>query len=131
MRLRTTILGLGLLAAVAGCATTARNRPSPTWEVADVDLSTLADGVYEGRFAGNGCTFRVSATVRAHRLADVKVLEQRTGRIGAQATAIIPAMLKRQTPNVDAVTGATVACKALMKAVEAALRNPPRATPTA
>ncbi len=89
--------------------------------IADVDLSALPDSVYHGEFVYANFTYAVRTTVRNHRIEKIDILQNRDSRYARKAAGIIPRIVERQTPNVDAVSGATTTSKALMKAVENSL----------
>jgi len=97
--------------------------------IAHVDLATVPDGAYTGEFPfRQKYMYRVRVTVKSGRIENIEVLENGTENEYAQkGLGVIPRMLKEQSPEVDAVSGATVSSKALMKSVERALkeaRNP-------
>jgi uncharacterized protein with FMN-binding domain len=48
-------------------------------------------------------------------------MQNRKTKYSKRAEGVIPRIIERQTPNVDAVSGATTTSKALMKAVENSL----------
>jgi uncharacterized protein with FMN-binding domain len=87
----------------------------------DVDLASVPDGTHEGSFTGLGFTYVVRTTVQEHQIVQIDVVKNRDNNHSAMAEAVIPRVLAKQTPKVDAVTGATVTSKALLKAVENSL----------
>jgi len=108
------LAGLGLL---SGCdADYVRTMP-----IYDVELTAVSDGEHEGRFAYGGFTYVVLTTTRGHRIVKIDLLKNRDERHARQAEGVLPRVIEKQTPNVDAVTGATTTSKALMKAVENSL----------
>ena len=94
-------------------------------DIAYVDPSTVPDGEYTGEFPfRQRYLYRVRVTVKSGRIADIEVLENGTENEHAQkGLGVIPRMLREQSPKVDAVSGATVTSKALMKCVEKALKK--------
>ena len=54
---------------------------------------------------------------------DIVILQNRGTRHAKQAAAVVAGIIQNQTPNVDAISGATTTSKAIMKAVENALTN--------
>ncbi|MDB9822623.1 FMN-binding protein [Deltaproteobacteria bacterium] len=129
------LLGIFLL---FGCATTGEvERPGngnisheieeiKSMEINYVDPATVSDGEYTGEFPfGERFLYRVMVTVKSGRIADIEVLENGTGNEYAEkGLGVIERMLMEQSPDVDAVSGATVTSKALMKCVEKALKRP-------
>ncbi len=90
-------------------------------EIQNVDINDLKDGEYFGSFTYSGFEYRVRTAVDAHRITDIEILKNRNTKHAKQAEAVVIEIIKRQTPNVDAVSGATTTSKALMKAVENSL----------
>ena len=86
----------------------------------DIDLRQVADGTYEGRCATGVVDAGVRVTVKDHILTDIELTEHQNGR-GTPAEAILEEMLREQTTDVDAVSGATCSSKVIRKAVEEAL----------
>lgn len=93
-----------------------RNTP-----IANVDVSTVADGDYEGESIFGSYTYHVRVTVQNHKITEIKDLAPRDSIYVTYATNVLDRIVKKQTPNVDAVSGATTTSKAFMKAVENAL----------
>lgn len=94
-------------------------------DIAHVDPAIIPDGAYTGEFPfRQKYMYRVRVTVKAGRIENIEVLENGTENEYAQkGLGVIPRMLKEQTPEVDAISGATVSSKALMKCVEKALKK--------
>jgi uncharacterized protein with FMN-binding domain len=90
-------------------------------EIQNVDINDLQDGEYIGSFTYSGFEYRVRTTVDAHRITNIEILKNRNTKHAKQAEAVVIEIINRQTPNVDAVSGATTTSKALMKAVENSL----------
>jgi uncharacterized protein with FMN-binding domain len=96
-----------------------------TMDIAHVDPATVPDGSYIGEFPfRQKYMYRVRVTVKSGRIENIEVLENGTENEYAQkGLGVIPRMLEEQSPEVDAVSGATVSSKALMKCVEKALKE--------
>jgi uncharacterized protein with FMN-binding domain len=96
-----------------------------TMDISHVDPATVPDGEYTGEFPfRQRYLYRVRVTVKSGRITNIEVLENGTENEYAQkGLGVIPRMLREQSPDVDAVSGATVSSKALMKCVEKALRK--------
>ena len=90
-------------------------------EIQNVNINDLQDGEYIGSFSYSGFEYRVRTTVDAHRITDIEILQTRKTKHAKLAEAVVIEIINRQTPNVDAVSGATTTSKALMKAVENSL----------
>ena len=89
-------------------------------DFAIIDLSKVADGVYDGSCETGVVNATVQVTVRDHVITDISLVRHDNGR-GASAEAVLQQMLRSQTTDVDAVSGATCSSKVIRKAVENAL----------
>jgi uncharacterized protein with FMN-binding domain len=96
-----------------------------TMDIAHVDPSTVPDGEYIGEFPfRERYLYRVKVTVESGNIANIEVLENGTeNEYAEKGLGVIPRILREQSPDVDAVSGATVSSKALMKCVEKALKK--------
>lgn len=89
--------------------------------IRDVDLSSVPDGVRKGSYTLMNDTFEVETTVTGHRIVKIELVRTVDASYAKKAAGVIPRVIERQTPNVDAVTGATATSKAILKAVERSL----------
>ncbi len=87
-----------------------------------VKTAALKDGVYTGEYR-EWPEMKVEVTVKKGRIAAVKVLEDSgTPEFSSQVTAALPAkMVAKGSPDVDAVSGATLSSTSLKRAVQEAL----------
>lgn len=92
-------------------------------EIQDVDISNIGDGEYIGAYSYSGFEYEVKTIVNDHRIKDIVILHNRATKHAKRAEGVISEILEYQTPNVDAVSGATTTSKALMKAVENSLNG--------
>jgi len=94
-------------------------------DISHVDPATVPDGEYTGEFPfRQRYLYRVKVTVKSGRIANIEVLENGTeNEYAEKGLGVIPRILRKQSPEVDAVSGATVSSKALMKCVEKALKK--------
>ncbi|HMD68779.1 MAG TPA: FMN-binding protein [Chitinivibrionales bacterium] len=86
-----------------------------------VDLSKITDGVYQGSYHRGRWTYDVQVTVKAHAITAVKNTNKRMGIMKDFNDKAETAIIKKQSPQIDVVSGASVNTKALAKAVENAL----------
>ena len=108
--------------------------------VASVPADGYKDGTYEGSGTGFGGTIRVRVTISGGKIAAIDILEAsgETASYFASAQGVISRMIAGNTPNVDAVSGATYSSNGILNAVKKALKeaiNPeygkkPTPTPT-
>ena len=89
---------------------------------ADVDMSRVADGTYQGEADAGLVYAKVAVDVRDHAIQGVKILEHRNERGGA-AEAIIGTMVAENRYGVDAVSGATLSSQTIKSAVSLALKQ--------
>ena len=92
-------------------------------EIQNVDISNIRDGEYIGTFSYSGFEYKVKTIVSSHKIEDIMILHNRDTKHAKQAEGVISEIVENQTPNVDAISGATTTSKALMKAVENSLNK--------
>ena len=82
------------------------------------------DGTYEATATGNNGDIKLAVEVKNGNIAAVNILEQvETPAIfGGVERDLIPQIIKTQGVEVDAIAGATVSSKAVLTAVEEALK---------
>ena len=81
------------------------------------------DGTYTGSGTGFGGTIRVRVTVSGGKIAAIDILDAsgETASYFASAQGVISKMIAGNTPNVDAVSGATYSSNGIIQAVQNAL----------
>ena len=109
-----------ILLVIWGCASQELIRVHQM-DIQDVDLRSVEDGKYIGTFSYGQFEYKVRTTVRSHIITTIDILQNRDTAYAQRAEGVIAQIIADQTPNVDAVSGATTTSKALMKAVENAL----------
>ena len=92
-------------------------------EIQNVNINNIQDGEYVGSFSYCGFEYKVKTMVKAHRIVDIEILQNRDTKHAKIAEGVLPEIIKQQTPNVDAISGATTTSKALMKAVANSLEG--------
>jgi uncharacterized protein with FMN-binding domain len=90
--------------------------------VQDVTLSGIADGEYEGECDLSLVFAKVKVTMCEGRIESIAILKHENGR-GKSAERIIEDVISRQKIDVNTITGATASSKAILKAVENALKG--------
>lgn len=91
-------------------------------DIEKVDFSTLKDGTYIGQYEGGMYKWRtneVEVTVKSGKVTDIKLLS--TAAEYDRTQELYDKIIDNQSLQVDAISGATLTCKALMKGVEDAL----------
>ena len=116
-------IGLLIIALVlSGCASQEMIRVRQM-DIHNVDISNIRDGEYVGSFSYGGFEYRVKTIVNSHRIMDIEILQNRNTKHAERAEGVVAEIIKKQTPAVDAISGATTTSKAIMKAVENSLFN--------
>ena len=110
---------------------------TPTTEV---PADGYVDGTYTGSGTGFGGTITVQVTVSNHKIASINILDasSETASYFANAQGVISRIISSQSPNVDAVSGATYSSNGIISAVQSALaqaipsgsQTTPTSTPT-
>ena len=93
-----------------------------TVNIDNIDLKDVCDGTYIGSYDAKIISATVSVSVKNGRMTDIELLEHKYER-GGLAASIIDEVLKEQSLEVDAVSGATNSSKTILKAVENALNS--------
>lgn len=90
---------------------------------AEVPQDGYVDGTYTGSGTGFGGTITVQVTVSNHQIAAINILDasSETAAYFANAQGVISKILTSQSPNVDAVSGATYSSNGIIQAVQNAL----------
>lgn len=103
-----------------------------------VPADGYVDGTYTGSGTGFGGTITVQVTVSNHKIASINILDasSETASYFANAQGVVNRIISSQSPNVDAVSGATYSSNGIITAVQNALSqaipsgNQTTATPT-
>ena len=103
-----------------------------------VPTDGYVDGTYTGSGTGFGGTITVQVTVSNHKIASINILDasSETASYFANAQGVVSRIISSQSPNVDAVSGATYSSNGIITAVQNALSqaipsgNQTTATPT-
>lgn len=108
---------------------------STTTPTTEVPEGGYKDGTYQGSGTGFGGTITVQVTVSGGKITAVDILSAsgETGSYFASAQGVVSKVLSSQSPNVDAVSGATYSSNGIIQAVQNALsqaENSDSATPT-
>lgn len=85
--------------------------------------NSIKDGIYDGMASDGPVKVIAQVMIQDQRIANIKIFEHRTWK-GKSAENIIPVrIIEQQSTRVDAVSGATVSSRAIMNAVENAVRK--------
>ncbi|MDR0442026.1 MAG: FMN-binding protein [Treponema sp.] len=86
------------------------------------DLDKISDGTYQGKSKVGPVRVTLDVTVKNKAMSSIVIIQHFNGR-GKKAEAIVPKIIEAQNLDVDVVSGATGSSKAILKAVENALKN--------
>lgn len=103
--------------------TSAQGQGSTSTPTTSVPAGGYKDGTYQGSGTGFGGTITVQVTISGGKIAAIDILSAsgETGSYFASAKGVISKMITGQTPNVDAVSGATYSSNGIIQAVQNAL----------
>ena len=90
-------------------------------DVSMPSLSGKPDGVFYGE-TNTPFPVKLDVSVQNERLAEIKIIEHYCSPIGKQAEKIIFEVIRKQSLDVDVVSGATMSSISILKAIENALQ---------
>jgi uncharacterized protein with FMN-binding domain len=91
-------------------------------EIGSVDLSQVPDGTYMGETTYKTAWVGAEVTVLDHAITRITVMHSRArGKYAKRAEAVAERVLRRQSVEVHAYTGATSSSTLILKAIEKAL----------
>ena len=88
------------------------------------DMQYKPDGTYRGTYDLSGTPVKVTLDVTVQRgtISSINIIEHFCSPIGKKAEKIVERIIEEQSLSIDAISGATASSKAILKAVEDALR---------
>ncbi len=89
-------------------------------DIKPVELSQVDDGTFKGKTNAGIIQVVLEVDVKDHEIRDIRILKHRNGQ-GADAEKLIPAVIKEQRIDLDAITGATYSSLAIQNAIYDAL----------
>ncbi|AEC01790.1 FMN-binding protein [Parasphaerochaeta coccoides] len=87
-----------------------------------VDAVGVADDIYDGLYEIAPVKASVRVTVEDEKITSIDIREHQTG-LGGKAEAIADDVIRNQSLEVDAISGATVSSNTILKAIENALQS--------
>ena len=89
------------------------------------ESGTYKDGTFTGSASGYHGTVKVSVTIKNNKIKSIKILENHddAAYFNRAKGILLPLMIKKQSTNVDAVSGATFSSNGIIKAVRNALKK--------
>ncbi len=87
------------------------------------------NGTYTGSGEGFGGTTKVSVTIKSHKITSISVISAEDDEpFLTNAKGLISTMIRKQSADVDVVSGATYSSKGIIEAVKNALKEAEKAT---
>ncbi|HOI85475.1 MAG TPA: FMN-binding protein [Acholeplasmataceae bacterium] len=88
-----------------------------------IDLSLISDGTYQGTYSNGRFTTTIEVVVDDHVITDLIMIDDVTFVKEDVTEALFDAVMSSQNLDVDLISGATITCKAYLKAIENALKE--------
>lgn len=89
--------------------------------VNSVSAAGLEDGMYNGKYEGGRWSNEVNVTVAGGKITKITAVKTVMVENKETTEAIFKEVINKQSTGVDAISGATVTCKAYLKSIENAL----------
>jgi uncharacterized protein with FMN-binding domain len=121
-KMKRTVLILSVVVFLFGCVNPEINKIR-TMTIMDVNASGITDGKYPGSFTYGGFEYKIETEVAAGRITSIVMRSNRNTKHAKMAEGVIPKIIARQTPNVDAVSGATNSSRVIMNAAQDAIEK--------
>ena len=119
----TVLTGLALLMVFAVAVLMIRmNNQVNDFDTTSIDVTKVADGLYEGHSETDLVKADVRVTVLNGEIKDIEIVRHMCGK-GKPAEAMTESMILNNDVEVDAVSGATYSSKVIKDAVRNALRK--------
>ncbi len=93
-----------------------------TVSLESIDLQSLEDGLYRGRYEAGRWTNEVEVKVEGHRIVEINLVDDVTFSKPELFPDLAQKVIEAQSIDVDIVAGSTVTGKAYLKAIENALK---------
>ncbi|MBU3093327.1 FMN-binding protein [Clostridium sp. CM028] len=90
--------------------------------VNDVNLSSLSDGMYNGKYNAGRWSNEMNIIIKEHKIIKIDVVKDVFFSKPEVTKALLSKVLEKQNTNVDVISGATVTSKAYLKAIENSLK---------
>ena len=119
----TVLAGLALLMVFAVAVLMIRmNNQVNDFDTTSIDVTKVADGLYEGHSETDLVKADVRVTVSNGEIKDIEIIKHMCGK-GKPAEVMTESMILNNDVEVDAVSGATYSSKVIKDAVRNALRK--------
>lgn len=92
-------------------------------EIENVNLEEIDDGLYKGEFTYSSFTYIVEVKVESHKISNINIINNRDTKYSKNAEEVVTRVIQKQALDVDVISGASTTSKALLKAIENALKS--------
>lgn len=92
-------------------------------EISSIDPSSLNDGIYNGKYNAGRWSNELSITIKDQKIIDIDVIKDVVFVKPEVREELFNGVIAKQSTHVDAVSQATVTCKAYLKSIEDALKQ--------
>jgi len=89
-------------------------------QISEIDLTNVPDGTYEGSYDADLIKVKVMVDVKDHKISNIDLVQHENGK-GTPGEAVISEVIKSQSLEVDAISGATNSSKVILKSIENAI----------
>lgn len=110
-----------ILVVLTGCVSQ-ENRETRNLEIEDVDVSKIPDGTYVGKYGYSGMVYTAKLEIEDGRIEWIRIDENKPSPRSDWAEEIPERVIEANSTQVDVVSGATTSSKAVLKAIELALK---------
>lgn len=120
----TVIAVVGLAGGGALLFTEGERREAKNLPIKAINIQQLRNGTFIGDYAGGKYKWRankIQVTITDHKLTEIKLLQNAKTQENAAKKELFDRVLKSQSLQVDAISGATLTSKGYLKAIELAL----------
>jgi uncharacterized protein with FMN-binding domain len=92
-------------------------------DIQAIEGTMVEDGTYRGDFEYSNTGVSVLVTVAHHQITQIEILKGGINEYGLRAESIVDSVVQANSTDVDVITGSTTTSKALLKAIENALKK--------
>jgi uncharacterized protein with FMN-binding domain len=100
---------------------TRNQTPIKNLKLNQLDLSSLKDGQYSGKYNAGRFSNEVKVSIQENKITKIDVIKAVSFEIKDLTKNLFDEVVKKQNTDVDIVSGATVTSKAYLKSIENAL----------
>jgi uncharacterized protein with FMN-binding domain len=92
-------------------------------QINKIELSTVNDGSYTGKYNSGRWTNELSVAVKDHKITKINIVKDISFKMPEVTKQIFDRVIAKQNTDIDVVSGSTVTSKAYLKAIENAFKK--------